>query len=435
VNIQLHRVARLKGPAQPFIKNKIPADKSTSHRALILAALAKGKSSIVNLLQGEDVLSTLNCLKSLGISVADKKNHIFITGSPLSVPSTALDCGNSGTTLRLLMGVLASQSFSTILAGDPSLSRRPMGRVALPLRTMGASIELTNAEFAPLKIQGNPELKAIDYTLPIASAQLKSALLLAGLSAEGTTHLSGKIDSRDHSERLLTHFGVLLKKEGGILSIHGGQSLSARDLKIPGDPSSAAYWIALALLTPNATLEFSDILLNPYRTGFLRVLKRMGAKIETEVTEELPDLVGKIRVSTSSLNGTVIDASEIPSVIDELPLLSMLAAFAEGKTEIQGASELRLKESDRIEATATNLRAMGAEVQTSPTGLTIFGKDPTQSHGRLKGARISSFGDHRIAMTFAIAGLAATGKTEIEGCECVAISYPHFFETLREVVE
>lgn len=437
MNIQLSQIGRLRTHSQTYAHGPnaipVPADKSTSHRALILSALADGESSISNLLRGADVLSTLNCLKALGVFVSDGTDRLFnrisIRGSTLKPSHEALDCGNSGTTLRLLMGVLAGQNFPSVLIGDSSLSRRPMNRVAVPLRQMGAQISLTQLDFPPVKIQPTSTLSAIDYALPVASAQLKSALLLAGLQAEGVTLLSGKIESRDHTERLLNYFGVAIEKQNGVLSIQGGQKLRATDLTIPGDPSSAAYWIGLALLIPNTTLEFSEVLLNPFRTGFLKVLQRMGAKVETEITATRPEPVGTIRASSSSLVGTVIESHEVPSLIDELPLLAMLGSFAEGETVIRGAQELRFKESDRIEATATNLRAMGVEVVTSEDGLRICGKGRNQVHG----ASVSAFDDHRIAMTFTIAGLAAGGSTEITGCECVAISYPEFFKTVREI--
>jgi 3-phosphoshikimate 1-carboxyvinyltransferase len=294
---------------------------------------------------------------------------------------------------------------------------------------MGAQIQLEQNEFAPVQILGRSRLQPIHYELPIASAQIKSALLLAGLSGEGETLLTGKVQSRDHTERLFGHFGVKLTQTSDKISITGGQTLRAADVTVPADISSAAFWIIAALIVPGTTLELENISLNPTRTGILSVLTRMGAKIDTEITSHTPEPVGRICVRSSQLLATHIQADEIPSLIDELPLLAVLATFAEGTTRVEGAEELRSKETDRIEAVAINLRAMGAQIDTFPDGFSIQGPQP------LHGARIQSWDDHRIAMAFSIAALQANGPTEISDPECVGISYPTFYETLREIVK
>jgi 3-phosphoshikimate 1-carboxyvinyltransferase len=408
----------------------IPGDKSISHRALLLGALAEGTTEISNLLESEDIYSTLNCIKSLGATFDRFQKKVLVHGRGrlgLLPPNQPLNCGNSGTTLRLLFGILSGHPFSVTLIGDTSLSRRPMKRVSDPLRQMGAKINLVKNEFIPAQVQGIFPLQPLDYSLPIASAQLKSSLLLAGLFAEGKTTLRGKIQSRDHTEKMLPSFGVNLEISDHFISIQGLQKLQAAKIKIPGDISSAAFWIAAGILIPQSKIEIQDVSLNPSRIGILNILKRMGAKINIELTHIEPEPMGNLYVTSSPLQGTSIEAHEIPSLIDEIPLIAILAPFAEGVTRVQGAEELRVKESDRIEAIAKNLKAMNVQIETSPDGFSIQGPQ------KVKGARIQSFQDHRIAMAFSIAALRAEGVSEIEDANCVEISYPSFYETLRKL--
>ncbi len=417
-------VTKLKG------KPVIPGDKSISHRGLIFGALATGTTEIHHLLESGDVQSTAACLKQMGVEIRKERHLTMVTGvgvRGLRSPVAILDCGNSGTTIRLLMGLLSGiEGMKATLTGDQSLVKRPMKRVAAPLREMGAEIELTNKDYAPFTLIGK-RLKAINYDLKIASAQIKTAVILAGLCADGETVIRGEIHSRDHTERLLGHFGVNIESTADEVRIQGGQFLKANVLNVPGDPSTAAFWMAAACVIPGSEIELHNISLNPSRIGFIKVLERMGAQIQTEITQTKPEPIGTIRVSYSQLRGTHVLPEEIPALIDELPMLAVLATQAEGTTHVSGAEELRVKETDRIEAVATNLRAMGAAIETTPDGYIINGKQ------QLNGAEINSYHDHRIAMAFSIGALVARGESFINGAECVAISYPDFFDTLQEL--
>ena len=332
------------------------------------------------------------------------------------------------------MGILSGQPFSSTLTGDDSLRGRPMRRIGAPLRQMGAEIRLTaggstHAEnFAPVTVQGRRPLRAIHYDLPVASAQLKSAVLLAGLFAEGTTRITGLIQSRDHTERMLPHFGVNVKVTRQEIAILGGQGLRAAPVQVPGDISSAAFWIAAACLVPGTVLELTQVSLNPSRMGILHVLRRMGAKIEHEVVTSLPEEIGTIRVTQAKLHGTQITPDEVPALIDEIPMLAVLASQAEGETIVRGAEELRVKETDRLAAVAQGLRAMGVELELFEDGFRIQGPQ------KLRGGRVDSELDHRIAMAFSIGALVADGATEIQGAECVGISYPTFYTALQELI-
>jgi len=406
---------------------EIPGDKSISHRAQLFAAIAEGRSEIVGLSHGEDVTSTRKCLTAMGVKFEKKGDSYFVDGMGLrglKAPTASLDCGNSGSTIRMLMGMLAGQSFSSTLFGDASLSKRPMGRVADPLRQMGAVISLSEGKFAPMTVNGT-HVKPMDFALPVASAQVKSAILLAALYAEGETRLTGKIASRDHTEKLLKHFGVNISVTDEEIRLRGGQTLRATKTIVPGDPSSAAFWLAAALMVPGGKVTMKNILLNPTRTGFQAALKRMGAKIEETITSREPELVGEVTIEQSRLKGISIQEKEVASLIDELPMLAVLAASAEGPTEVRGAEELRVKETDRIEAVAKNFRALGGVIETFDDGFRIVGPQ------KLKGGTVDSFHDHRIAMAFAIGALGATGAVTIQGAEAVNISYPTFFETLK----
>lgn len=408
---------------------EIPGDKSISHRALIFGALAEGKTQITHLLESADVQSTAACLKQMGIEINHRNERTEVIGKgaqPWTPLFRDLDCGNSGTTMRLLMGVVAGKQLHATLTGDASLTRRPMRRVADPLQQMGARIILSRGDFAPLSVLGRP-LQAIDYSLPVASAQIKTSLILAALHAEGTTVLRGEIQSRDHTERMLKDFGVFMECGPREIRVPGKQKLTACSVQVPGDPSTAAFWIGAATLIPGADLRLDRISLNPTRNGFVRVLERMGAKIESRLVSDQSEPIGEIRVRSGQLFGTRISPDEVPFLVDELPVLAILATQAHGVTVVEGAEELRVKESDRLEAVISNLQAMGVHLEARPDGFRIEG--PQQ----LKGCRIKSNSDHRIAMAFSIAGLVASGSTEIEDAECVAISYPDFFRTLREL--
>ncbi len=409
----------------------IPGDKSISHRALIFGALADGKTEIVDILDGADVKSTAQCLQQLGVRITRSENTMLVYGTGdhgLVNPDSILDCGNSGTTMRLLMGVLAGQKIQCTLTGDASLRRRPMNRVADPLTQMGAHIRMTEGEFAPLSIAGG-SLQAINYELKIASAQIKTALILAGLSSQGTTCLTGEISSRDHTEKMLSDFGVHLTLNSKSIEIRGGQTLRACKVQVPGDPSTAAFWIAAASIIPGAQLVLENISINPSRLGFLRVLQRMGADIQVEATSEQSEPVGRIRITSQPLKGVRVLKKEIPSLIDEIPLLAVVATQSIGTLEIEGAEELRVKESDRLEAIATNLRAMGGAIEMRQDGFRIEGFQ------KLQGTKIESYHDHRIAMAFSIAALVAQGPTEILNADCAGVSYPDFFSTLRKLTQ
>ena len=409
----------------------IPGDKSISHRGLILGALASGTSEVIDILNSEDVRSTAGCLRELGVKITQEGNKTIIEGigdKGFNHPKGILDCGNSGTTMRVMMGVLSGKNITATLTGDASLVKRPMKRVSAPLKMMGANFELTKEDYAPLTVKGG-KIKAIDYELKIASAQVKTAIIMAALDAEGTTTLTGEIGSRDHTERLLPHFGCEISVTDSRISVKGGQKLKANVVKVPGDPSTAAFWIGAASIIPGALIEMENISLNPTRTGFIEVLKRMGANIETEITTEFPEPVGKIKVSFKGLKGGTITKEEIPSLIDEVPLLAVLATQAHGVTEVRGAEELRVKESDRLLAVATNLEAMGCKIEVFEDGFKIEGPQ------KLKGHDIKTFHDHRIAMAFSIAGLVSEGETIIHDSECVAVSYPDFYETLTKLTK
>ncbi len=410
----------------------VPGDKSISHRALIIGALSEGRTLIKGLLDSADVQATAECLQMMGLQISQKNNITEVIGRGLfgfRSPRQTLNCGNSGTTLRLLMGLLAGQkNFSSELTGDKSLIRRPMKRVADPLRLMGADLILTEENFAPLKIHG-AALHGIDYELKIASAQIKTALILAALTSEGKTRITGQIHSRDHTERMLKSLGVEIKTTATQIEIAGGQKIEPSTILVPGDPSTAAFWLAGACLIPGAEVEMQRISLNPSRLGFVRVLQKMGAPIEMEMTHENAEPVGRLRLRHRDISGFLkavrIEATEIPSLIDELPLLAVLATQAEGLTEVFGAHELRVKETDRIEAIANNLRSMGGNIETRPDGFSIQGPQ------KLQGAALQSFDDHRIAMAFSIAALIADGESLIENADCVGVSYPEFFNILQ----
>ena len=422
---------------------KVPGDKSISHRAVMFAALSNGVCVIHDFAPGEDCHRTVAAMRALGVQIDQPEaepSMLIVHGRyrQLNPPQEDIDCGNSGTTMRLLSGLLAGQPFRSRLTGDASLSSRPMGRVIRPLSEMGARIASEGAveNCAPLVIEGGP-LHGVDYHLPMASAQVKGAVLLAGLYASGQTFVTEPSQSRDHTERLLKYFLVDVEGpeerpaegEPNRLSIMGGQMPESRNFKVPGDISSAAFWLAAAAAQEGAKLLVKNVGLNDTRTGILSVLLRMGAHVH-EVIEDTSQIepTGTVEVQGARLHGTVIEGREIPNVIDEIPILAVLGALAAGQTVIRNAAELRVKETDRLKALAANLKAMGAEIYETPDGLTITGGRP------LHGARLPSYGDHRIAMAFAIAGLFAEGETVIEDCDCIDTSYPGFADTLNQII-
>lgn len=410
----------------------VPGDKSISHRSIMLGALADGITEVHGFLQGADCLSSISCFEKMGVTIENQKDIVRIHGlglHHLKTPVETLDVGNSGTTTRLMSGILAAQNFSSIINGDASIQKRPMRRIITPLSQMGASItSLNNNDCAPLHIDGRP-LHGIHYQSPVASAQVKSAILLAGLYAEGETSVTEPYVSRDHTERMLASFGVPIHCEGTTATVRSVSALHAQKLLIPGDISSAAYFIVAGLITPNSCITIRNVGINPTRDGILEVCRSMGADITLEnVQDTVGEPTADITVRTSSLNGTVIEGAIIPKLIDELPIIAILACFANGTTTIRDAQELKVKESNRIDVMVKNLSAMGADIQATEDGMIIHGG--TSLHG----AVINSNLDHRIAMSFAIAGMNADGATEIQGAECVNISYPNFYSDLEQLI-
>jgi 3-phosphoshikimate 1-carboxyvinyltransferase len=415
---------------------RLPGDKSISHRAALIAALASETSEISNFSTARDCASTVTCLQELGVSIERRDQKLIFAGNQkLVAPRRPLDCGNSGSTLRILTGVLAGHDLTAELIGDESLSSRPMRRIIEPLELMGAKIEATDGK-APLKIHGSAKLNPITYKLPVASAQVKSAILFAGLNAVGRTTVIETTPSRDHTERLFNGFGVPVTTNADhSVSLDGPARFNGGNITIPGDVSSAAYFVAAAMLLPQSQLTIEGVGLNPTRAAFLSVLSSWGADISTgDVQTERNEPFGTINVR-GDINGVAGETERtlsrvmIPSLIDELPLLAVVGSQIPGGIRIRDASELRLKESDRLATTALNLRAMGAEVEEFEDGLAVSG--PTALHGAL----IDSRNDHRIAMAFAVAALIAKGETQIAGSECVAISFPEFFPLLESLAK
>lgn len=423
----------IKKPSSP-LKGEltVPGDKSISHRAVMFGAIANGTTRITNFLQGADCLSTIACFQKLGISIENTPSEILVHGKGLhglSAPSDYLDTGNSGTTTRLIAGILAGQEFTSFLTGDASIQTRPMKRIIQPLSLMGASVEsLRGNDCVPLKIQGHP-LQSISYLSPVASAQVKSCILLAGLYGNDITSVTEPFLSRNHTELMLSHFGAKISSQNTTVSIEPEPVLYGTDISVPGDISSAAYFIAAALLVPGSELLIKHVGINPTRDGILRVCKAMGADIQlmnhsTAGGEPVADLL----VRHSALHGTVIEGELIPALIDEIPVIAVLAAYAKGTTVIRNAEELKVKESNRLGILVEELTAMGGNVEETSDGMIIHGGVP------LHGASIDSRLDHRISMSFAIAGLAAEGTTQLLRADCVNISYPGFYKDLRELM-
>ncbi len=420
---------------------RVPSDKSISHRAIIVGSLADGETRVKNWLRSADTMATLSIYRALGVDIKElSDNGLLIKGKglySLREPADVLNAENSGTTTRLTLGVLAAQPFFAVITGDSSLRRRPMLRVVKPLREMGAFIDgRDNGNLLPLAVRGG-KLKGISFFNKKASAQVKSALLLAGLHAEGITEVEEPYLSRDHTERMLQLYGVKLEvlpvQNGVLVKLKGPQQPEGdREIFVPADPSSGAFFAAAAALLPGSRLLLEDVLVNPTRDGFYRKLRQMGAKIEYQNLREISmEPVADIEVLHSpELRAVRVGAEEVPAMIDELPLLAVVATQAEGETVIRGAQELRVKESDRIKAVVENLRRMGADVEELPDGIVIRGKTPLKGNVRIK-----TYGDHRIAMAFTIAGLIAEGPVELDNPSCVAVSYPSFFEDLEKVLK
>ena len=411
----------------------IPGDKSISHRAVMFGSLAEGTTEVTNFLQGADCLSTISCFRELGIEIENTPDRILIHGKGLhglSEPADTLDTGNSGTTTRLISGILAGQSFTTVLNGDASIQTRPMKRIITPLSMMGADIiSLKDNGCAPLRICGG-QLHGITYESPVASAQVKSCVLLAGLYADAPTSVIEPVLSRNHTELMLTGFGAKVTSSGTTATIEPEPDLKGMKIEVPGDISSAAYFLAAGLIIPNSEILIKNVGINPTRDGILRVAKEMGGDItvlnqKTSGGEPTCDLL----VRSSSLKGVTVGGEIIPTLIDEIPMIAVMACFAEGTTIIKDAQELKVKESNRIDTVVTNLKAMGAHIEATDDGMIIEGGHP------LHGAVIDSHLDHRIAMSFAVGALGADGETKIEGAECVKISYPEFYETLEKLIQ
>src|SRR6266496_1202603 len=410
---------------------RLPGDKSISHRYAMLGAIAEGTTKLENFSTGADCASTLGCLRSLGVKWERDRASVLIhgRGAKLQAPKAALDCGNSGSTIRMLTGILAGQEFSSELVGDESLSRRPMARIIKPLEIMGAKIESRDGGRPPLRVTGI-RLKAIDYKLPVASAQVKTSLLFAGLFADGTTRIEEPIQTRDHGELALQAFGAQIDRRMREVSITGGQTLRGIEAVIPGDISSAAFFLCAAGLFPDSQLTVPGVLLNPTRARLLDFLIGLGLRVTMmDLQEHHGELVGTLQVQGGTLRGARVAGGDSAALIDEIPVLAAIAPYTLEGIEIRDARELRVKESDRIASVATNLRLMGAEVEEIDDGLRIPGGQ------KLHGASLDSFGDHRIAMAFAVAALRAEGETEIKGADAAVISYPEFFSTLESLLQ
>jgi 3-phosphoshikimate 1-carboxyvinyltransferase len=411
---------------------RVPGDKSVSHRYAMLAALAKGSTKLSNFSTAADCMSTLNCMRDLGASwgrTSAGDIEIRGCGSVLQAPTNRLDCGNSGSTIRMLSGILAGQQFSSELFGDESLSRRPMERVITPLTKMGAHICAREGGRPPLRITG-ARLRAIEYTLPVASAQVKTAMLFAGLQAEGETKITEPVRTRDHSELALRAFGADVRQQDSSVLIQGGQSLNAITAHIPGDLSSAAFFLCAASIFPDSHLVLDQVLMNPTRARLLDWLSAAGLRISViQIEEHHGELIGTLEVHGGKFKGGVITESDTAALIDEIPVLAAIAPYSENGLVLRNAKELRVKESDRISSIAAGLRAMGATFDEHDDGLTIQGRQ------NLHGAEVNAFGDHRIAMAFAIAALRASGETLIAGASASAVSFPGFFESLSNVTK
>lgn len=409
---------------------KIPGDKSISHRAVMFGSLAKGDTVITGFLRGDDCMSTISCFKKLGVDIEVTDDKVVVHGKGLrglTAPKELLDVGNSGTTIRLISGILAAQEFDSILNGDASIQKRPMKRVINPLSQMGADIESTNDGYAPLKIHGK-RLKAMEYTMPVASAQVKSAILLASLFAEGKTIINEPTASRDHTEIMLNYFGANINNDNGVITSTPVEELYGKELEIPGDISSAAFFMVAGLVVPDSHIIIENVGINPTRTGIIDALRAMGGYVEI-LNEKMSggELVGDIEVKTSKLKATTLEGSIIPRMIDEIPVFAVAALCAEGTTVVKDATELKVKESNRIATMSQELGKMGVIIEETDDGMIIKGNQ------KIKGGIVYSHFDHRVAMSCAIAALIADDNTTITDADCVGISFPNFYELLEKL--
>lgn len=412
---------------------QVPGDKSISHRSIMFGAIAKGTTTVSGFLLGEDCLSTIDCFRKLGVEIEVNGTNVTIHSDGIDAweePKEVLYTGNSGTTTRLMLGILAGTSLHTVMTGDSSIGKRPMRRVADPLRLMGAKISgRADGQFTPLAIQGTT-LKAIDYTMPVASAQVKSAILFAGLCAEGTTIVREQEVSRDHTERMLQQFGGSITVDNGVVAIDGGQQLTGTHVNVPGDISSAAFFLVAGAIVPNSEITLKNVGVNPTRSGIIDVFEKMGARLSVHIEDEnAHEPTATLKIQTSQLKATTIGGDIIPRLIDEIPILALLATQAEGKTIIRNAEELKVKETDRITAVVTELKKLGARIEATEDGMIIEG--PTNLHG----GQLKSYGDHRIGMMAAVAGLITDSPVELDDADCIAVSYPSFFEHVNELIQ
>ncbi|EUJ52370.1 3-phosphoshikimate 1-carboxyvinyltransferase [Paenilisteria rocourtiae] len=409
---------------------RVPGDKSISHRSIMFGALAKGTTTVTNFLMGEDCLSTIGVFRALGITIDVSPDKIVVHGKGwdgLQKPAGILDVGNSGTTIRLMLGILAGRSFDTMIEGDASIAKRPMGRVMEPLREMGAAFEAKEDNFAPVKVIGT-NLRPMEYTLPVASAQVKSAIIFAALQAKGETTIIEKEKTRDHTEQMIRQFGGEVAVDDLVIRVSGNQQFQGQAVVVPGDISSAAFFIVAGLIVPNSKIRLENVGINPTRTGIIDVVKAMGGKITVEKTSAAGDEpAGTITVETSELKGIEIGGDIIPRLIDELPVIALLASQATGKTTIKDAEELKVKETNRIDAVVAELSKMGVALVGTEDGMIIEGQQA------LHGATVKSYGDHRMGMTLQIAALLADSDVILENAEAINVSYPNFFEDVASL--
>ena len=411
---------------------RVPGDKSISHRSVMFGAIAQGTTTVEGFLLGEDCLSTIDCFRKLGVDIEVDGTNVKVESKGIDhwdEPKEILYTGNSGTTTRLMLGILSGTSLHTVMTGDPSIGKRPMRRVADPLRLMGAQIAgRDNGQYTPLAIQGGP-LKAIDYTMPVASAQVKSAILLAGLRAEGTTIVRESEVSRDHTERMLRQFGAEIEVVDGVVSFKGGQTLKGTHVKVPGDISSAAFFLVAGAIASNGEIVLENVGVNETRDGIIEVLQNMGADMKVTIEDETAaEPTATIVIRSSELQATTIEGAIIPRLIDEIPILALLATQANGTTFIKDAEELKVKETDRITAVVEELKKLGANIEATEDGMIIHGPTP------LVGASLKSYGDHRIGMMAAVASLITVEPVQLDDAECIAVSYPNFFEHLDALI-
>jgi len=412
---------------------EIPGDKSISHRSVMFGSIAHGETKVTNFLPGDDCLSTISCFRKLGVAIEERGNEIYIIGKGfegLKEPEGILDVGNSGTTIRLLLGILAGRPFFSSLIGDHSIGKRPMTRVTNPLKQMGASIDgRKDGAYTPIAIRGG-NLKSFHYQLPVASAQVKSALILAGLQAEGETEIIEPAETRDHTERMIRKFGGEIEKNHSIITVKGGQKLTATTIQVPGDISSAAFFLVAGAIVPGSEVILKNVGLNQTRTGIIDVLREMGADLQIlQQDDNSFEPYGDLVIKAANLHGTVIEGDIIPKLIDEIPIIALLATQAEGKTIIKDAQELKVKETNRIDTVVGELTKLGAAIEATNDGMIIYGKSS------LTGGTVSSHGDHRIGMMLAIASLLCSEEVVLENAEAISVSYPNFFQHLNSLLK